>query len=351
MEVSRQLLVIGLIATVGLLMKIIVFTSPGWAGVHVPVKKENPMFMDDMVMPPCDDGSNSEIPEGAPTDQKRPPLPPCDKVMPEKKGGMMPMPFEHRKKDKHHCGPGIHMSLGLWYTVTCTQVSHTKKPAAPTPTPEWIIDRKKRSHHDSSEERDDDDDDDDDDKMKKECHVTSYKHADEVANNLPAETRSLGNLVRNIAMYTDKMLCEFRVEASIGLGMSFLGIIALLVYARGGARSRWSAILSFMSLLTSGVIYLVAVGKVASILIMAHKYLEYEMSDLNVHFSVPWCLIVAVVGALLTLVATFGILLVLSRGHNSRDIAKPYAVNVNENGKYERFVNDDAGPLPLKVKF
>ncbi|XP_033742819.1 uncharacterized protein LOC117329170 [Pecten maximus] len=349
MEVSRQLLVIGVLASLGLLMKIIVFTSPGWAGVHIPVKKAQPVFIDDMVMPPCDDGSISEIPEDARTDQMRR-LPPCNMVKPAP-SRRVAMHEEHRR-GKHHCGPGVHMSLGLWYTVTCTRVSKQDGKSSPPPTPEMIIDRKKRSNHDSSEEIDDDDDDHDDhDKMRKNCHVTSYKHADDVANDLPAETRPLAEIVKNIALYTDKMLCEFRVEATIGLAMSFMGIFALWVYARGGARGRWSAILSFMSLLTSGVIYLVAVGKVASVLIMAHKYLEFQMSDLNVHITVPWCLIVAVVGSLLTLVATFGMLLVLSRGHNTRDIAKPYAVGMNENGKYARFVNDEAGPLPMKVKF
>ncbi|XP_060084344.1 uncharacterized protein LOC132563620 [Ylistrum balloti] len=348
MEVSRQLLVIGLLASLGLLMKIVVYTSPGWAGVHIPLKKAPEFIGDDMIMPPCDDGSmNAAVPEDAQTDSMRPRLPPCDFVKAERKGMMMPV--EHRRH-KHHCGPGIHMSLGLWYTVTCSKVGSENEKDGPTPMPgKMMIDRKKRSHHDSSEEVDDGDYDHKD--MRKECHVKSYKHTDEVVQSLPSEMTSLGEIVQNVALYTDKVLCEFRVEATIGLAMSFIGILALWMYARSGARSRWSAILSFMALLTSGVIYLVAVGKVASILIMAHKYLEFQMPELNVHITVPWCLIVAVVGSLLTLVATFGMLLVLSRGHNSRDIAKPYAVGMNDNGKYARFVNDDAGPLPLKVKF
>lgn len=366
MEVSRQLLVIGVLATLGLLMKTIVFTTPGWAGVHIPVKKQQPM---DMVMPalprqPCDDGSRS----GEMLDGENP-LPPCDMIQDEpmleaEKADMMTE--MHRKgkrhhRHHHHCGPGVHMSLGLWYAVTCTKVNRKEMDdgiAAPTPdSSDLIIDRKKRSnhHHDSSEEHDDDHDDDDDDddhkKMEKNCRMTSYKHADVIADNMPAEASNLADIVKNIALYTDKMLCEFRVEATIGLSTSFVGIFALWMYARGGARGRWSAIMSFMCLLTSGVIYLVAVGKVASILIMSHKYLESEMSDLNVRMTVPWGLILAVIGSLFTLVATFGMLLVLSRGHNSRDIAKPYAVGVNENGKYARFVNEEAGPLPMKVKF
>jgi len=48
------------------------------------------------------------------------------------------------------------------------------------------------------------------------------------------------------------MLFEFRVEVTIAMLSSFFGIILLLMYARGGAKGRHSAIWSFISLLISG---------------------------------------------------------------------------------------------------
>jgi len=88
-----------------------------------------------------------------------------------------------------------------------------------------------------------------------------------------------------------------------------------------------------------GVITFVAVGKVASILVMAMNYLRQDpdMAVLNVHIGLPWCLIVALIGAVLTLISTFGMLLILSRGFNPKDFPMPY--EISEDGTYKRFNN------------
>lgn len=210
MEMSRKLIVIGVLAVLGLLLKIVVFTSPGWTGVHVPVRKH--MNMEDDIVTPqlCDDGFRTNpVPEGAPR------LPPCSEMVMDKDKRMSMMTDHHRKRD---CGPGIHMSLGLWYAVTCTTLGKDKNGHGDSKNPD-MEERRKRSHHGHREEPDrDGHDDDDHDKREKECHIMSYKHADEVADNLPTDVQSLAIVVKNIA---SKYYNQFNVN------MTFLGLILM----------------------------------------------------------------------------------------------------------------------------
>jgi len=173
MEVSRKLLIYGAVAFVGLLMQVVIFTSPGWTHVHIPVRERHMK----QLMPPCKDG----VPDvGIAGEDSISLKEPCRIMIDE--GGILEEKSDSSEKKgddndsaekhgfssseevhdgHHHHEPHVCISLGLWYLVTCSHVPKNDD----------------KEHH---------------------CQVSSYDQIYAVANAFPTEISSLSGMVKNI---------------------------------------------------------------------------------------------------------------------------------------------------------
>lgn len=285
MLVTTKLRIHLIIAVVALLLKIVIFSSPGWAVFRFPV--------DQYIYDPT---SVDPLPE----DEPGQPVAMAKRDTHEEKkdlGLMKPMYMPQKREYE------MNIRIGLWYFVTCIHRCHDHDKDEEHPK-DMVLDEKnkdtKQDEQDSSEEKNDDRHKHHKRHHRHHCAVSTYEKAEKNAHELPKEMAPARIVYKHLGALGKMGLCEYRIETVLGLLMSLIGVIFTGFYKRSFAEKRCHGLTACLSLLLSGSLYAVAVGKTATTIFHAKAVIAMNNWEM-LKMPVPWCLIIGALAAVLTI--------------------------------------------------
>lgn len=186
MLVTTKLRIHLIIAIIALILKIVIFSSPGWAVFRFPLDEyiEEPY--------PSRFSDDDPLPEG---DTPRPPVAMAKRDTNGAKATIMKKMYMPRKKEYE-----MNIRLGLWYFVTCIHRCHSDKHE--DYPKDMVLDDKDEKNmvqddKGSSEEKHEEEHDKNH-KKQHHCAVSTYEKAEKNAHELPKEMAPARLVYKNV---------------------------------------------------------------------------------------------------------------------------------------------------------
>ena len=312
-------------------------------------------------------------------------------------GETYPTDLDKNTENSMEMGKGISVSFGMWYYKVC--MCSTDKGGDDDDSGEKISEDD--DDDDSGEKISEDDDDgdsgekiseDDDDekhhhKYKKhhrhhKCYHSGYKmkrhpqridYVGDDMNEAKKEDRDFDNgIPKDFSEGSDFIIpsVEFARHArhelaayvTIGLILGVIGVIGSVRYSRGGGNGKHSGRLACSTQVLSSFFFWLAIVRTATYIIQLRVFRDHKLDSRGeLWFSVPWCLVLGSIGAIIMDISALFHLILISRDrkpagaeyiYNTENIGKTKVPIIAPKG-YEQLVvppysTVEAAPLPEK---
>ncbi|KAJ8313225.1 hypothetical protein KUTeg_009223 [Tegillarca granosa] len=151
------------------------------------------------------------------------------------------------------------------------------------------------------------------DKWHKKCYGNGYKDKEITSpQSMSDKMKPIKQMNQHVGVSMQMGLTEYQVETVVGLGAAVLGLVSAVMYVRTGARKSSLGVVSCLCLLTSGVLYWTAIGKIHTTLSQLRALITV-LKMAPVKIPTPWCLVVGGIAATIELLSGILAMIVLSK--------------------------------------